>query len=533
MDTDLNKKVHSFFLKHNLENITKENIKIHFKNINEQNDYGGLLHAAVHNKFDEDKVLKFMKNLMELGIDVNLCAKSTGYTFIHLALYGYTENNKDYPYSTDFILKIIKLAKKYDFNVNLVDNDGDTIIHTAIASEVYNGRIEPLIDELGQEFNLEVTDNNGNNIYQALLKYKKEAQLKNKNEWLNKLISEEEIIKVKFKAFQSNSDEKKQNDIEYRNHVDTKLGSNKIKVDNDKKKNIKNPDAIKNIKMEIKKYEAQLDIINGGLTINFIIDNYKTIEFIINKINKNIKRAKDEYSCDITSDINNRIMKKINNMMCYYITDISKEMNFETIKKLENIINSSTFLDKDLAKSLVIKRDYLNQGEKNNKKKLTEDKMNDMETLIECKIKNIITLNDLLEIKKEIDNLEDEIIKDNLINIFNVEKNKFIREIDTIKELNNLINITCKWLSKEVNAENILNNLSIKELKQLKEEKCNYLKQLREEVLNSVSLQIKNIINSTDSLIENNVLDKETINECISKIIDKKPKTKINRRGRK
>lgn len=55
MKNDINKKIFDFFSKTKLENITIERIKQYFGNIHVVNDYGGLLHAAVHNKFSEKK----------------------------------------------------------------------------------------------------------------------------------------------------------------------------------------------------------------------------------------------------------------------------------------------------------------------------------------------------------------------------------------------------------------------------------------------------------------------------------------------
>ena len=59
---------------------------------------------------------------MELGIDVNLRAKATGYTFIQLAIYGYNVAEEEYSYSTDYILKLIELAKNYRLKVNLIES---------------------------------------------------------------------------------------------------------------------------------------------------------------------------------------------------------------------------------------------------------------------------------------------------------------------------------------------------------------------------------------------------------------------------
>ncbi len=205
MKNDINKKIFDFFSKTKLENITIERIKQYFGNIHVVNDYGGLLHAAVHNKFSEKKVLKFMEVLLDNGIDVNLQGKSTGYSFIHLALYGYTDKNGDHSYSTDFIKKLILLARKYNFNVNIKDDDGDSLIHTALASEVYEGSTIQLIEALGNEYDVLCRDDDGSNIYEALLEYKKEAGIID-DKWYNRLLNEEEEIKLLVKNRENNVD---------------------------------------------------------------------------------------------------------------------------------------------------------------------------------------------------------------------------------------------------------------------------------------------------------------------------------------
>ena len=92
-----------------------------------------------------------------------------------------------------------------NLDVNTTDNDGDTIIHTAIASEVYTGKIIPLLKELGPSFDVTKKDNNGNNIYEALLYYKKEAQAggAKTKKWLERLSSEEKEIKIILKSSSS------------------------------------------------------------------------------------------------------------------------------------------------------------------------------------------------------------------------------------------------------------------------------------------------------------------------------------------
>lgn len=196
MQTKLNTEVQNFF-KLPIESITVEEIKKLYSK-GDTNEYGNLLHAAIENKFEEEKVLKFIELILKLGYNVNYKGTSTGYNFIQLALYGYTDeiNNNDYSYSTDFIVKLINIAKQYNLDVNTKDADGDSIIHTAIASEIYEGEIVPILNALGPNFDIECKDNNGNDLLKAFDLYQKEAETISKDGfWYKRLKKEEQIFK--------------------------------------------------------------------------------------------------------------------------------------------------------------------------------------------------------------------------------------------------------------------------------------------------------------------------------------------------
>ena len=235
---NLQEKIESFFKRLSLEEMNTLNIsyylfEIYNKNKNSyDNDYGNLLHEVINHKYNKEKVLKFIDALLDGGYDVNYQGKKTGYTFIHLALYGYTSDNEEYSYSTEFIVKLINLAKKYNFNVNLKDNDGDTIIHTALASEVYSGKVIPLLKALGNDFDISAVDGNNNSIQDALDSYIKEA--KNTNEtWYNRLISEKEEI---IKYIKSKIDTETQSESTPKDIVKKKKENTKIKTEESSRK---------------------------------------------------------------------------------------------------------------------------------------------------------------------------------------------------------------------------------------------------------------------------------------------------------
>ena len=223
METYLDEKIRKFF-EENKGNITIEKIDLAFDD-DDTNDFGNLLHAAIWNKFPESDVFVFIEELLKDDYDVNYQAKDNGYTFIHLALYGYINGGRLYSYSTKFIVKLIELAKKYGFNVNLKDKDGESIIHAAIASEKYTGKIIPIIKALGPEFDINCVDGEGMTILEALDYYEWEAKKKYDNlifceslykleqTWYGRLSKEHAGLKKYFSTALSGSTEKPKNTI--------------------------------------------------------------------------------------------------------------------------------------------------------------------------------------------------------------------------------------------------------------------------------------------------------------------------------
>ena len=54
MQTDLNISVDEFFSQYPVSKIEMNTIKKHFPDLQAENDYGGLLHAAVSHQYPED-----------------------------------------------------------------------------------------------------------------------------------------------------------------------------------------------------------------------------------------------------------------------------------------------------------------------------------------------------------------------------------------------------------------------------------------------------------------------------------------------
>jgi len=102
-------------------------------------DNQSILHVLVDDKYDEAKCFLAIKSLLQIRLSPNL-EDDYNYNFIQTALYA--------GYSEEFILNIITESLKYNLNINHVDSDKDTIMHTAIYSDDYLGEVERIYDLL-------------------------------------------------------------------------------------------------------------------------------------------------------------------------------------------------------------------------------------------------------------------------------------------------------------------------------------------------------------------------------------------------
>lgn len=378
LETDINIKVTNFFKEHKLDEITSENVKEYFNNINETNQYGGLLHAAVQNKFSEAKTLKFIDTLLQSGVDVNLKGESTGYSFIHLALYGYTDNEEDYSYSTEFIIKLISLAKKYSFDVNIKDNDSDSLIHTALASEVYTGDTSALIDTLGDEYDILCKDNDGNNIYEALIEYKKEAEQDENKIWFDRLSKEEKIIK---------------------SYIENKLDE------------------------EINNLKASIEILIPNITIEYLLEDYTEVLNNKKKIatyleNKDIN-IKDKSSIELLANKLDSLLKEIINS---YLNVIVENKDRKNIDRLEKVLVEFSY-EEELQLLKII-------SESSKEQEITLNDLNSLKEKIELITNEDIKIKLLEELNnKEILFIEQiESIKEKISLINNVKGMNIIKE---------------------------------------------------------------------------------------------------------
>ena len=497
MKTDINKRIINFFKK-DIEDITIERIKQSFSNIHVTNDYGGLLHAAVHNKFSEKKVLKFMEVLLDNGIDVNLQGKSTGYSFIHLALYGYTDKNGDHSYSTDFIKNLILLAKKYNFDVNIKDNDKDSLIHTALASEVYKGSTIQLIEALGNEYDVLCKDGNGRNIYEALLEYKEEAKNSNKK-WYDRLLNEEEEIKLLVKPHEDNVDKSEDigldsisidnSEIVELNELDEsneEVESNSIiEEDESMEEELSKIDDIVEEDESMEELSKVDDIVEEDESteelskVDDIVEEDESIEEL-SKVDAILKEVEPDSAIEeeLTNDkvlfdnLKTDINKLLDTIDIEYLM-INHELILNMKKGLVAYINKSdlSIEDKselevlqnrfDLLLRIIINR-HLSVMKKNpnieeidkllkilelfgynlelqllEEIKQEYSKMNEI-TIID--IEESKTLNDLTIVRKKIENIKDDNYKNNLLEELNKKEKLFLEQMEPLKNKVNFIN---------------------------------------------------------------------------------------------
>ena len=140
----------------NIKNIKKEFGSLEYTDYNNQS----ILHILVNYKYDEIKCFIAIKSLLQAGLSPNLESKYN-YNFIQTALYA--------GYSEEFILQIINEALKYNLNINHIDSDKDTIMHTVIYSDEYLGEIEKIYDLLcSNGFNSCLKDGDSRNLLQAM-----------------------------------------------------------------------------------------------------------------------------------------------------------------------------------------------------------------------------------------------------------------------------------------------------------------------------------------------------------------------------
>lgn len=149
-----------------------------------------LLHILVDNKYDEEKCFLAIQSLLKVGLSPNLEA-DFNYNFIQTALYA--------GYSEKFILSIISEALKYNLDVNHIDSDKDTIVHTAIYSDDYLGDVERIYELLcSNGYDSSKIDHDGRNLIEAMIFQKQysDSQIERFKKQFNANLVEKEQTKT-------------------------------------------------------------------------------------------------------------------------------------------------------------------------------------------------------------------------------------------------------------------------------------------------------------------------------------------------
>lgn len=483
MQTKLNKNIKNIF---NLpiDKITYQEIMNKFDR-NDKNIYGNLLHATVQNKFDEEKVLKFVEELLENGYDANYQGIYTGYNFIQLALYGYTdENDEIHSYSEEFIVKLIKTAKKYNLNVNTKDNDGDSIIHTAIASEGYGGRIIPILDALGDEFNLECKDNQNKDLLQAFDIYMEEAK-KTDEIWYNRLQMEEQEFKTRIGIVKLTTDETKS----------VEIISNQGNAD-------------KAIKLEeIQKQEniiiEELERIINNLSINTIIENKDEILSLKNRLN--IISEKKSIFTKKTNSVDS-IWKKyeelLEKMIQHEINILKQSNSIQKLSELKNVLDEYGFNEEiEIITEIV--------SEYNKKIKILDSRIRKELTILN---KNGF----IVEIS-----MFNECDQNNLLDILEQFENKLLDIISEVKEQNEMLN----KLSVSTDENNYF-SLNLSELATIQEQNEELLIIKKQEILNDKVKKLDECIKEILELEETGIFKTDELFNIIKTSTDNKCKVK-------
>ena len=492
MKTELNTKVETFLNHYELEDMNYRSVQKYFSNLEETNRYGGILHALVHNKYDENKVLKLMEILMELGIDVNLRAKATGYTFIQLAIYGYNVAEEEYSYSTDYILKLIELAKNYRLKVNLIDNDCDTIIHTALASEIYTGKVVPLLKALGPTFDLKSKDNQERNIYEALLFYKQEAQNSKNKVWFTRLCEEELEIKEFIQKGNIDVTPKKE---PFDNSI------TKMKVDEQKKQN---NFSFKEMEQQLSDTKRKLDSIMKTLNIQIIFEQYEEIQRLIKKLELYLEKAiQSEQETSIDMNITTDYRLKIRKIITIYLDKLEKNFNLNDEELFLKILDSFSFHE-ERNRFQEIKKKY---------EKFISD--------LRKKIELCTTYLEIVEIETILDSLTNKEDKLNLSNLLNQKKQPLIDIMEQIKSIQKQIQLiynisTSQSLSQSyISNSRIFNKLESMTIQELSEH-YNEANEILFSLKKKIQSNLEQVIQKYFLLIENDIFAKEELWTTIS-----------------
>lgn len=232
----------------------KKKLLNHFGNINVKDESNqSLLHIFVDEKYDEEKCFLAIKTLLEMGLSPNL-EDDFKYNFIQTALYqGYSES---------FILKISEEAFKYNMYVNHQDSDKDTIIHTAIYSDDYLGRIDEILKlYISYGFDIDSICKEARNIVEAM----ESEYHKYKDEDIERIRAiyearKKEIKQRNIEMFNTPKNERKTENQKPKNQIEDKPNLKPIEQKTIEVKQVQRKQIDKKLIEELEKYGEILNL---------------------------------------------------------------------------------------------------------------------------------------------------------------------------------------------------------------------------------------------------------------------------------
>ena len=435
-------------------------------------------------QIDTVKSLKFIEVLLQKGFNANYCAPFYGVNLIQYAL--------GKGYSTEFVVDLINLTKKYNLNVNARDTKGNSIIHTAIETRNYLGEILPLMKALGKEFNFNCKDKNGKDIIvkfnmcknkarRDLLDAKEEIEYyKNEenNHWLKYKKVLESIIDTKEMLLQAAECEEKFNYISsYYDRLVSEENSfrktiNWLRNPNGKlSKPVKKSERIISTpNLDVKQVEQntvsnhkslndylflKVDNILSKLTFNFIIENKEVLTKLKDKL---VALTNDE---TISLGDKKVVVTKLETFDEMIQQTLAKEIE---VLKTSNDISYLSDLESQLQENGF-------QVQQQMVRKIINDYQNKVKELAD-NIKYNLTLENSREIEKVLSTLASE-DKKKLIKDFQSRKKNLVETIDKLEKLQLSSAIfSVEQLPKEVYSQYNLTKLNEIIIK-IKREKSN------------------------------------------------------------
>ncbi len=233
-------------------------------------------------KIDTNKYLKFIEALLKNGFNSNYCDVE-GNNIIQAAMKSGC--------STEFIVNLINLTKKYNLNVDARDKHGNSIVHTAIEARNYQGEIIPIVEALGKEFNFNCKDKKGIDLIAKFNMCKNQIlkEINKTKELIEFLTNETELFsnpvllsesQVELNIYQTYYDRLILEETDFKKTVIMfrKLDGILSKVDRKKKEKVSKQIQNKNSLV------LEVNDISAKLNFDFIIANKSRIDYLTNKL---------------------------------------------------------------------------------------------------------------------------------------------------------------------------------------------------------------------------------------------------------